>query len=245
MNPGDPITLLPGNERAIYLRDVREDHARVSVNGRERTVLRSRCKPERVAKPVWVSRPDMALEGPAAAIAMGLMEVTHVDNDAGTVTVDYVQQPGAAPALVHAELAADYAAYREALGATFQRAATAVLRAVPKAPKPMRSASYMRYVREHPCCRCETTQSIEAHHFGEHGMSVKPDDFRTVPLCTACHREFHDMGVLRPLSRDGTEELFLDAQAELLRVWMKGRDITASRIYVDACLAALREENRR
>lgn len=205
MNPGDPITITPGNERAIYIRDVREDHARVSVNGRERTVLRSRCKLERAAKPL----------------------------------------PGAGPALVHAELAADYAAYREALGATFQCAATAVLRAVPKAPKPMRSASYMRYVREHPCCRCETTQSIEAHHFGEHGMSVKPDDFRTVPLCTTCHREFHDAGVLRPLSREGTEELFLDAQAELLRTWMKARDITANRIYVDACLAALREERQR
>lgn len=120
------------------------------------------------------------------------------------------------------------------------------LRPVPKAPKPLRSERYLAFVRKHPCCApgCRTPRDgVEAHHFGPHGLSVKCDDFRTVPLCHTCHHvEFHTHGVLRGCNREETERMFTIAMRELLMEWFATerdgdeRDV----VIVEALIGAIR-----
>ncbi len=95
------------------------------------------------------------------------------------------------------------------------------LRAVPKPPKPARDARYLAYVREYVCCACGAKTPSEAHHFGPRGMSQKCSDYYAVPLCTACHRHFHDKGVVPGRSREDTESLFAVTQADALCAWVQ------------------------
>ena len=52
-------------------------------------------------------------------------------------------------------------------------------------------------------------------------MSQKTDDQRVVPLCTWCHRRFHDRGALPGMTRGATEHLFLRVQVDLLVEWLR------------------------
>ncbi len=100
----------------------------------------------------------------------------------------------------------------------------------PKAPAPKspatRSPAFLAFVRSRPCMApgCASKAPSEAHHWaprgrGNGGRGVKVDDLRTVPLCTACHRAFHDTGALPGTSPAMTKFLFLDAQVGLLVAW--------------------------
>lgn len=66
-----------------------------------------------------------------------------------------------------------------------------------KLPKKQKRASrwrcpaHAKFVREHACSRCGGTEGIEAAHVrmgSGAGMGQKPDDYRLVSLCAACHR---------------------------------------------------------
>lgn len=55
-----------------------------------------------------------------------------------------------------------------------------------------RSEPWRRAVASLPCICCKRegdTQAAHANHL-EKGMGIKAPDCWTVPLCTACHREF-------------------------------------------------------
>lgn len=116
----------------------------------------------------------------------------------------------------------------------------ATLRAVPRPAPPARDASYLEYVRAEPCCSCGAREGVEAHHWARRGRSGglgrKTDDYRTVPLCEACHRELHDTGTIPSLRRDdpacpecerqptgvGATRLYLLAvQVDLLVAWVR------------------------
>lgn len=64
---------------------------------------------------------------------------------------------------------------------------------------------------------------MHAHHFmpGDKGMGTKVSDYFTVPLCSRCHRFFHDHGTLLGMTRDRTEALFHRAQARMLAQWLE------------------------
>lgn len=95
---------------------------------------------------------------------------------------------------------------------------------VPKDP-PGRSEAYLDFVREHACCYCCAPPRSEAHHYAPTGrgggMGMKCDDHRTVPLCSGCHRHFHDHGKLaRDFGCDETHALFMETQVLLLIEWI-------------------------
>lgn len=70
-----------------------------------------------------------------------------------------------------------------------------LIRKIPKAPKRSnrwRSQKHLNHVRSHACVVCDATSPIEAAHVrigSGAGMGQRPDDHRTVSLCTSCHRE--------------------------------------------------------
>jgi hypothetical protein len=115
------------------------------------------------------------------------------------------------------------------------------LRAVPKPPKPMRDAAYLAWVRREMCCACNASGPNEAHHFGPRGMSQKADDYHAVPLCTRCHRMFHDTGRVPGRDRAATEEQFAFVKRQQLLTWLYGmtNDYGSA---VDALIEAIRRE---
>ena len=104
--------------------------------------------------------------------------------------------------------------------APIQRVYDSGMRPVPK-PVTLRSDPYLAYVRRHPCCLCDRSEGIEAHHWSHHGgvMGAKVDDYRTVPLCQEHHRYWHDHGTLPGHDRVGSEWLLRRVQRELLVEW--------------------------
>lgn len=62
----------------------------------------------------------------------------------------------------------------------------------------MRSKSYLKSVRQHPCLLCKRP-SDDAHHLrhaegGLSGFARKVGDQWAVPLCRTCHNELHTFG---------------------------------------------------
>lgn len=93
------------------------------------------------------------------------------------------------------------------------------LRKVP----PLRVAEFLDFVRAQPCIICGVGPS-EPHHFGPRGMGQKTDDLRAVPLCTSCHRAWHDRGEICPYTPTETRFLFLSGQVDLLVEWYRRQD---------------------
>jgi len=64
---------------------------------------------------------------------------------------------------------------------------------------------YKSWIRSKPCCWCQSVRRVTStevsHHnystLGPSGMGIKCSDYRTVPLCSKCHRHYHDRGSLR------------------------------------------------
>ena len=71
---------------------------------------------------------------------------------------------------------------------------------IPKKPKRAsrwRSQAHCNFVRSHACCACGSTAGIEVAHVrcaSHAGIGQKPDDWRTVSLCRACHAHQHLVG---------------------------------------------------
>jgi hypothetical protein len=65
---------------------------------------------------------------------------------------------------------------------------------IPKAAKRASrwiSKRHRTFVAGFACCKCGSMKSVEAAHVrigSGAGMGQKPDDWRTVSLCSACHR---------------------------------------------------------
>lgn len=62
---------------------------------------------------------------------------------------------------------------------------------------------HLEWLRTQPCLACGNNTGAEAAHvrspdpyLGKRltGTGTKPDDFWTVPLCSACHRKQHEVG---------------------------------------------------
>ena len=53
---------------------------------------------------------------------------------------------------------------------------------------------HLRHVRSLPCVLCGSREHVHAHHVrltGTCGVSTKPPDHQTVPLCWRCHERAH------------------------------------------------------
>lgn len=81
---------------------------------------------------------------------------------------------------------------------------------------PWRSEEYLAMVRQFPCCRCGAGPA-EPHHWGPRGKAQKTDDFRTIPLCRACHDAFHRGEWGSPIE----DQLFLYEQVlRMVHAWL-------------------------
>ncbi len=59
---------------------------------------------------------------------------------------------------------------------------------IPK-PATLRDENYLEYVRSLKCLVLNCNNKAEAHHTGRHGIGIKSDDYRAVPLCRKHHTE--------------------------------------------------------
>lgn len=88
---------------------------------------------------------------------------------------------------------------------------------------PHKAPAYLAFVREQDCCWCQHAAPSDAHHFGPRGIGQKADDLHAVPLCTKCHRYFHDHGTFEGATREQTALRTWRAQALLHVVWFRTR----------------------
>lgn len=65
----------------------------------------------------------------------------------------------------------------------------------------MRDEKHLAAVRARPCCLCGCPGPSDPHHFGARGTGIKADDLFAVPLCRACHDEWHATARSRGRSR--------------------------------------------
>ncbi len=73
----------------------------------------------------------------------------------------------------------------------------------PKEGNPIRDPGFLAFIRTFPCEFCGTTQGVQAHHFGAHGMATKASDHEAIPLCYLHHVEgWHRHGTLPGRTHD-------------------------------------------
>ena len=88
--------------------------------------------------------------------------------------------------------------------------------------KTARNKAYLAWVRRKPCTVCHHPAPSEASHHGPRGMGIKASDFGCIPLCSRCHREWHQSGrfTVDPTSAASRERI-ASAQSDLLRMWVE------------------------
>lgn len=109
-------------------------------------------------------------------------------------------------------------------------------RKIPKAPKRAsrwRSQAHCNHVRSYACsvlgCDGAPIEVAHVRNGSGAGMGQKPDDFRTISLCRACHAEQHKVGERTFWDGDDVEALIAEFNrtspkaAEIARI-MKERE---------------------
>ena len=74
--------------------------------------------------------------------------------------------------------------------------------------------SKAEYIVTHPCCACGSDYKVEPHHHPTRGAGGTSKDL--VPLCRACHREYHTYGAE---TFQGERRVDLTAQAQKYERW--------------------------
>lgn len=82
---------------------------------------------------------------------------------------------------------------------------------------PARAPHYLSFIRGLSCTLCGHPGPNEAAHHGRRGVGQKTDDYRTVPLCQQCHRQYHD-GRLSWQQRLDLERAITSTLVQYLRI---------------------------
>lgn len=104
----------------------------------------------------------------------------------------------------------------------------AELRRVDKPRSRIRDRGYLAFVRSLACCSCGVSGPSDPHHWSatvRRGVGMKLDDLLTVPLCRACHSEYHARNALPGMSKDQTTVHLLGVQVEALVNWIAERKL--------------------
>lgn len=78
---------------------------------------------------------------------------------------------------------------------------------------PRHCPEYLASVRKQACLCCGRQNDVEAHHLkeaGHTGTAYKADDWCVIPLCRACHREYHVKGKQAFMSNLGWITKYVD-----------------------------------
>lgn len=100
--------------------------------------------------------------------------------------------------------------------------------------KTLRSKEYLAFVRSHPCLVTDQEFDVVAHHLRHKphggGMSLKPSDYRTVPLIPIEHHRLHAMG---EVSYWAKQRIIPEiAVCDMLIVWLRDKySIHASQVH--------------
>lgn len=78
---------------------------------------------------------------------------------------------------------------------------------------------YLDWIRRQSCCNCDADGGVEAHHMTGAGMGMRANDHEAMPLCTTCHRAFHDPWSHR--KRKGSAGKFWIMTKEQRRTWQR------------------------
>ena len=85
---------------------------------------------------------------------------------------------------------------------------------------------HLRHIRSLPCVLCGSRERIHAHHVrlrGTCGVSSKPPDHQTVPLCWRCHTRVHHG--YRGDERERVLEALAMLQGEILAMALSGEEV--------------------
>jgi hypothetical protein len=85
--------------------------------------------------------------------------------------------------------------------------------------RPVRSDSFLAFVRQHPCCCCGEPRDIEAHHIVNGGIGKKASDRLTAPLTAEHHAFWHQHGHLPGRDRIGSLACMWEASARVQDAW--------------------------
>lgn len=90
---------------------------------------------------------------------------------------------------------------------------------------------YLDFIRAMECLHCGNPPPSDPHHWHptEKGTGRKPSDCWTVPLCRACHQEYHQDHCLSGLSYEETRQRFLFKQWECMGRWIRNQVTIAMR----------------
>jgi hypothetical protein len=81
-----------------------------------------------------------------------------------------------------------------------------------------RDKEYLIFVREHRCIVCGK-KCTQAHHIEKEGLGIKCSDYKTVPLCEACHTG--DYGVELIGRREFEKNHLIDFNLEVIKLQME------------------------
>lgn len=96
---------------------------------------------------------------------------------------------------------------------------------IPKA-KRWESTAYLGFIRSKPCLRCGSTGRTVAHHWaptgvGGKGTGKKHSDWATLPLCSVCHQEWHDLAEIAGWDTARCKEEFTISLLRLMGSWIE------------------------
>ena len=83
-----------------------------------------------------------------------------------------------------------------------------------------RDKNYLAWIRRLPCLICGNPLHTAPHHIPERhhaSLALKTSDYRTIPLCTTHHCEYHDDGRDTFAGRHGID--YEHCMAELTRIY--------------------------
>lgn len=86
-----------------------------------------------------------------------------------------------------------------------------------KPTSPARAPHYIAFVRQLQCRACGAPPPNDPHHHGGRGVGQKTDDYRTVPLCRACHDRVHRADTGGP-DRWQLDRMVLETLVQYLRL---------------------------
>ncbi len=98
--------------------------------------------------------------------------------------------------------------------------------------------AHLQFIRQCPCLICQNNIETEAAHVrfsdaraakDNPGVSAKPSDLFTVPLCSACHRRQHSMGERQFWNNEGIDPIFVS-----LALWARSGDLEAAERIIQA-----------
>ncbi len=79
---------------------------------------------------------------------------------------------------------------------------------------------YIDWIKQQPCNQCGKQGSCDAHHKTGAGLAMRSHDHLAMPLCRACHTEFHaSSGAFKKMEKQARRDYQDEAIERCRRVY--------------------------